>query len=336
MPPTRILLLLLLISLAAGAQTVKFAAYNIYFLVEDISPQRKANLQEVLQKLNADVIAFEEIDNPAALRNILPQGYQIAMIDDPREVQEVALAARPPFVIRDYHYVFPGAQYDEEFPRSRDLLQVEVEGYGQSFFFLVVHAKSRRGGRINNDYRRETAARRIVDYVRSQLTGRNVVLLGDFNDNPDDRSLNILETGNPEAAGGPDKEEDSFLYNTSEPLLEKDYCSYGYNYLYPDTVMETFDPVVPGSREENNRWRGKEYDFFKDVKIKETLLDQILVSMNLKPWVTKAGVFNDGAAIRGDDSRIQFRDDQLVYLHQGALASDHVPVWVELTLPAGQ
>lgn len=330
----RILLLLLFFSMnAAWAQTIKIAAYNIYFLDDGISPARKAHLQTVFRQLDADVVACEEIENPAALKNILGDTYQIAMIDDPNEVQELALAARAPFKIKSQKYVFPGYRYDFEFPRSRDLLQVTVEGYGREFIFLVYHAKSRRGGREKNDPIRQGASKLMLRYLKSpEMAGKNIILMGDFNDNPDDRSLNILEYGDPNARAGIDTKDDTFLFNTTEQLLEKDEGSFGFNFLLENTQKEFFDPATPGSRAENNRWRGKTYDYMKDVKIKITLLDQILVSMNLKPYVTGVGVFNHTSAVRGDRSRIKFVDGQLVYKHRGAFASDHVPVWMTLDL----
>jgi endonuclease/exonuclease/phosphatase family metal-dependent hydrolase len=318
---------------ALPAQTVKVATYNIAFLDDGITAQRKANLKLVLQKLDADIIAFQEINNPAALKNILDEKYRIAMIDDSAEVQELALAVRPPFGIISTKYVFPDEQYDDPFPRSRNLLQVEVEGAGRQFVFLVHHAKSRGGGRVKTDIRREAATRMMVDYIKTGLSGKNVVLLGDFNDNPDDRSLNILEYGDSTAAAGIDSVDDTFLYNATEPLLNKDYVSYGYREIYGETPGETFDPTVTGARAENNKWRGLEnYNYYTDVKIKGILFDQILVSLNLKPYVTDVGVLNYTFAIKGDESKIRFEKDGLHYLHRGSLASDHVPVWAVLSL----
>ena len=74
-----------------------------------------------------------------------------------------------------------------------------------------------------------------IDSLLNDNPDANIVLLGDFNDNPDDRSLNILEYGDSTEAAGIDcvrgRGEDTFLYNTSEALLDKDYCSYRYHAL---------------------------------------------------------------------------------------------------------
>lgn len=65
----------------------------------------------------------------------------------------------------------------------------------------VHHAKSRFGGRHTTDPRREGAARRLVHKLERAYHDEPYVLVGDFNDSPDDRSLNILEAGLPEMPG---------------------------------------------------------------------------------------------------------------------------------------
>jgi len=325
-----LIILTLLFNGASIGQKLKFVTYNMYFLDDGISDQRRSNLVAVIEKLDADVIGFQEVKDPAALENILPQDYSIAMIDDTTEVQEVALAVRSPLEIQSYKYVFPDTSLDDAFPRSRDLLQVEVKGYGKEFIFLVNHFKSRWGGRVKTDERRIEATSMIVDYIRQNLMDKNVILLADFNDDPDDRSLNVLEYGDAQAVGGIDVIDDTFLFNTTEQLVAKDYCSFGLNYIYADVQSDTFDARIPGSREENNKWRGKDYDFYKDVKVKEVLFDQILISLNLKPFFVNSGVFNGSEAVRGIPSKTRFVADGVIYTRRGSLASDHLPAWAVL------
>ncbi len=327
----RQILFFLLFCGAASGQTMKIATYNIYFLDDGISAARKANLQAVITELDADVIAFQEIADKAALENILPASYDIAMIDDANEIQEVALAVRRPMLIHSSKFIYPSKEYDDAFPRSRNLLQVEVEGIGGIYYFLVCHAKSRRGGRAKTDMRRQRAAALIVKHIQENLTGKKVIVLGDFNDNPDDRSMNILEYGDANTSGGIDLGDDPFLFNTSEKFLDLDYCSWGYNYLYKKAEEDTFALTVLGAARENNKWRGqKNFDYFRDVRTKSILYDQILVSQNLKDRVGKCGIFNKSVAVRGQSSKIKFQNSRLIYTRRGDFASDHVPVWLVL------
>ena len=115
-----------------GSQIIKVATYNIYFLDDGISVERKANLRKVIELLDADIIGFQEIKDPAALKNILPPNYQVAMIDDSSEVQELAIAVRSPLKVRSVRYVFPDTDVDNAFPRKRDLLQGTIEAYIRS------------------------------------------------------------------------------------------------------------------------------------------------------------------------------------------------------------
>ena len=311
-------------------QKLKVATYNIFFLDNNISAERKSNLQNVIQTLDADIIAFQEIDNEDALKNILPENYIIAMIDDPDEILEVALAVRSPYQIIDKKYVFTLDTFDYAFPRNRDLLQVEVKGSNNTFTFLIHHTKSRRGGRMKTDKQRETASSLIVDYIKNDLSCKNVILLGDFNDNPDDRSVNILEMGSDNVQAGIDEQEDTFLFNTSEKLLDNDYCSYGLYKMNLEINEKNYRPIVEGARIENDKWRDKKFNYYKDVKIKAVLFDQILVSMNLKKSVIDAGIYSGIEAIKGIESKIKFVDGEIKYTRRGTLASDHIPVWVVL------
>jgi endonuclease/exonuclease/phosphatase family metal-dependent hydrolase len=310
------------------ARELKIATYNVYFLDENISSERKHTLQNVIEGLDADVIAFQEINNRAALSNILPAVYQIAILDDPLEIQEVALAVREPLKLGAYRTVFPDREWNDAFPRKRDLLQVEVQLGQESIFFLVHHPKSRRRSRLSTDKRRARASELILKHISTALSGKKVILLGDFNDNPDDRSLNILEQGDPEASGGVDTEEGTFLFNATESLLKEDICSYGYRDVDKKPKTGTFNLTVPGSRAENNRWRGIEHHYWRDVKVKAILFDQILVTPNLKSRIRGTGVFNHSIAVTGRASRIKFSNDRIIYTRRGSFASDHVPVWI--------
>ena len=58
----------------------------------------------------------------------------------------------------------------------------------------------------------------MVQLLETDFHEDAFILLGDFNDAPDDRSLNILETGDPNATAGPEEIAGPFLVNLMEPL----------------------------------------------------------------------------------------------------------------------
>ena len=85
---------------------------------------------------------------------------------------------------------------------------------------------------------------------------RFIVLVGDFNDNPDDQSLNILETGNAGAAGGEENIPGTFMINLTEPLLALGHVSYGLNSADIISGTDFVDTIDSGSRGRNNDHRG--------------------------------------------------------------------------------
>ncbi|MCI0724765.1 MAG: endonuclease/exonuclease/phosphatase family protein [Acidobacteria bacterium] len=234
--------LLLLLSVPAwGQQPVRVATYNIRFFDTNVTQQgdRLQKLQEVIQLLDADVIGLQEIDDRAALELLFaPSQWTIVIDNDSANNQDVTVVVRQPFTVigvdsdldaEDRNFLFPGAQNNTNFPNRRDLLAIEIQVPGQSstFFVMVHHAKARSGGRASTDSRREGASRDILRVLEQDFDDRDYILLGDFNDNPDDRSLNILEMGNPDAPGGPEEIQGPFLINLLEPLVVLDHVSHG-------------------------------------------------------------------------------------------------------------
>lgn len=212
------------------------------------------------------------------------------------------------------HFLFPDAPA-EFFPDKRDVLAVRVQSPDGSveFTVMVVHAKSRYGGRAATDARRVEAARMLVAKIRADFDDVPFVLLGDFNDNPDDQSMNVLETGNPSAAPGPDSAPDSFLLNLTEPLCTAGHVSHG---LKGDAIVgDRANPVDPESRNRNNALRGT------NANTGDILFDQILIPA----WMSdayvagSAKVFDFAVAVEGNDA---------------TRASDHVPVYAEFVFEA--
>jgi endonuclease/exonuclease/phosphatase family metal-dependent hydrolase len=117
----------------------------------------------------------------------------------------------------DADFLFPGPTFESLFRNRRDVLVgvVEIPGETEPLHVMVVHEKSRLGGRAVTDSIREGAARALVQKLDRDYEDKRFILLGDFNDNPDDKSLNILETGDIDAEGG--AEEDESAASNSSP-----------------------------------------------------------------------------------------------------------------------
>ena len=326
------LVLLGLCAEAARAEHLRVATYNIKFFsvrnspcgrlpVEDVRTQgtRLEKLREVIRLLDAQVIGLEEIDDRQALEQLFdPKVWTLIIDDDSHDCQDVALAVRHPLKVRgftppdfdadDDNFLAAG-EPDEFFPRRRDLLAVEVEiPGGHRFWVLVHHAKSRAEGRADSDQRRAGAAERIVALLRDRLDGQALALVGDFNDSPDDRALNILESGDARAEARMEDDPDAFLVNLTGPLFAADRVSFGRNSgnISGDRVVT----VAPGTRQRNFDLR------HTNMNTGDLLFDQILVSPELASAYVKGSVsiFDQTVAVRGND-----RDR----------ASDHLPVYAD-------
>ena len=92
--------LLFLVPVGLGQeQVVRVASYNIKFLSTAVTGQgdRRAKLQEVIDRLEADVIGLQEIKDRAALDLIFPSSqWEIVIDDDSGSDQDVAVVVRKP------------------------------------------------------------------------------------------------------------------------------------------------------------------------------------------------------------------------------------------------
>lgn len=138
-------------------------------------------------------------------------------------------------------------------------------------------------------------------------------MLGDFNDNPDDKSLNILETGDIDAQGGAEENDGAFLSNPAEHLVALDKVSHGKSAADINLQTGRINLVTTGSRARNNDNRGN------DTNTGDILFEQILFPAILRPLyvdnsfqIFDAGVGSEGAGGQNGDQ-----------------ASDHLPVYAD-------
>lgn len=316
------LILMFLCLTLYGQEPIRIATYNIRYFSTAVQSQgnRLDKLKEVIDLLDADVIGLQEIDDRAALQLLFdPHEWHILIDDDSGENQDVALVVRKPLQVSgfppdldadDEHFLF-SSELNEWFPDRRDLLSAEVQfSDNLSVFVMVHHAKSRFGGRADTDHRRAGASARIMGVIEQNFHDTPLILLGDFNDNCDDLSLNMLEAGDPNAPAGPEQISGPFLANLTEPLCSAGHVSHGLTTANISPIDGFIDTIDPDSRNRNNQARGT------NLHTGKILFDQILIP----GWMTEsfvqdsATVFNHSVAVEGNKSN---------------RASDHLPVFAD-------
>ena len=145
------------------------------------------------------IIGVSEIENRNVLEDIVTTpklmraNYQIVQYDSPdaRGV-DVALLYRPDQF--QYEGSYPIHTTIEGLPdfKTRDILMVWGKIEGERFYFFVNHWPSRLGGQAASEFKRVGAARivrHVVDSIQREQPDAKIVIMGDLNDDPVDKSL---------------------------------------------------------------------------------------------------------------------------------------------------
>ncbi|KXX70305.1 hypothetical protein [Flammeovirga sp. SJP92] len=168
---------------------------------------KQKNMSTIIAKLGKDVtkkaplaIGLAEIENKNVLNDLIntpvlkDENYGIAHIEGPdNRGIDVALLYKKDILkinkvsARDLRIKETYAGDNWEF-KSRNQLIVEAELEGESIVFLVNHWPSRRSG---SSYREAAGKlqRNIIDSLRSEHSGIKCITMGDYNDDPSNKSI---------------------------------------------------------------------------------------------------------------------------------------------------
>ncbi|MCU0316049.1 MAG: endonuclease/exonuclease/phosphatase family protein [Fimbriimonadaceae bacterium] len=320
-------------SVPKPAGALRVMTYNMEWFSEDANPKRISNVREILADIKPDIIGIQEIQSERAARQFLDSEWTVGLVKENIEFQNLAIAVRAPYQLVSYDYVFKDRGLEFAFPGNRDVLRAEIKSPGgQNITAYVIHAKSRRGGRLQTDSQREMASALLAGYI-SRRGDRNVVLMGDFNDAPNDTSAAILASGDVTIKGGA-RPPFRLLANLTFDLWEKDMVTIGLHekYFGEESALSA---SVPNAKSENDRLRGIEYRFPQDVSVTQIMFDQIFVSPHLGQAGSRASVYTGPAALRGLRGRVTVTNNpdgsrNVVYTEKGTMASDHLPVYADI------
>ena len=191
------------------------------------------------------VIGVSEVENRnvlediVATRKLAPANYRIAHFDspEPRGVDAAFIYRPDVFKIegeKSVRAIVPSLPN----VRTRDIMTMWGTIEGEPFFFMVAHWSSRIGGKEASEFRRIAAGeqmRSIADSVLTANPATKVIAMGDFNDDPTDKSI-------AEALGAKFKLKDlkaGDLYNPFADLLKA-----GFGTLAYQDAWNIFDNIV--------------------------------------------------------------------------------------------
>jgi predicted extracellular nuclease len=155
-----------------------------------------------------DVVGLVEIENRKVLEDLInvpslkAGGYGIVQEESPdaRGI-DVALLYRKDRFKYEGHVKIPVAFPFDSTERTRDILYVYGKAPdGQNLHFFVNHWSSRNGGERETEPKRmycAVALRRNLDLLLSRDSQARIIIMGDFNDEPTNRSImNVLQASN--------------------------------------------------------------------------------------------------------------------------------------------
>lgn len=156
------------------------------------------NLSRVMDSIHADLFGVCEVENKQVmldLSGVLRKSglhYEVIHFESPDERGIDAGL----FYNKSVFRVISAAPVEVQLPendKTRDILYVMLLhlATGDSLHVFVNHWPSRRGGESGSDVKRAAAAETLKKYmIARNLYQRKSLIMGDFNDGPDDSSIN--------------------------------------------------------------------------------------------------------------------------------------------------
>lgn len=133
------------------------------------------------------------LDDIAATRKLAPANYRIVHHDSPEmRGVDVAFFYRPDAFQLEGEKAFRTVIPDRPDYKTRDILAMWGKMGGEDFLFMVAHWPSRLGGKEASESRRIAVGRQmrsIADSITAVHPDMKVVMMGDFNDDPIDKSI---------------------------------------------------------------------------------------------------------------------------------------------------
>ncbi len=171
-------------------------------VTKEIYNLKLKNCAEVLTDINADILGLCEVENYFVLdelnRVYVDRDYNIIHYDSPdgRGIDNALLYDPDEFTVLKSRAI--GNTLKDGHP-TRDILYVLGNYKGKELHIFVNHWPSNYGGKEQAIPKRRTTARLLVNEIANILSDNSnaeIVLLGDFNEDPTDENVQILKSVN--------------------------------------------------------------------------------------------------------------------------------------------
>lgn len=166
-----------------------------------------SNIAKVIRAMNdgngADIVGFAEIENRHVLEDLItdPQlkklNYGIEHHDSPdkRGIDVAMIYKKDVFkILGEKFFTVDVSKYEEK--PTRDIVMVKgIAGKNDTLNIFLNHWPSRRDGKEVSEPKRIVAAtvlRRVVDSLQHINPWTNILIMGDLNDNPTDKSVSEI------------------------------------------------------------------------------------------------------------------------------------------------
>lgn len=182
----------------------EFTPYGYKKWDEERYETKIEHIESAIEMIGATpvLIGLAEIENRKVLEDLIDEGkledvnYGIVHFDSPdrRGIDCALLYDKDVFVCK------MSTKYPVKLPNNqnyltRDILYVEGELDGKTIHVFVNHWSSRREGKLETQHKRIAAAtilREKIDQIQQKDANANILILGDFNDHPTDKSLKTI------------------------------------------------------------------------------------------------------------------------------------------------
>lgn len=231
-----------------------FLPTGSYKYTSKVYTEKLGNLSKVLSEIGTEltpdgaaIIGVCEIENKSVLvdlvkeKSIRDRHYKIVHHDSPDERGiDVGLLYNPNYfkVLESKNLFVALPDRDGEPNFTRDVLWVKGLFLGEEMHVMVNHWPSRSGGEAKSSPLREMAsavARKKVDEILAQNPKAKIVLMGDLNDDPTNKSVKTVMR----AKGNKAKVKDGDFYN---PWLER--YKQGIGTLAYNDAWNLFDQIL--------------------------------------------------------------------------------------------